>query len=149
MNSKDLKMSSRVGKISTVAGSGCGRLNEPGTVFFSICDLLIKWWSMATSSLQTTSLPTNLIRIFWTFFQGLCSYSIISLLKGLSTFNIYLFKKCKGIRLLWTLEQLEKKLYRKGYTFVYLPTYRGSSQSWIPIHKLRKDNSICYKIIGL
>ena len=52
------------------------------------------------------------------------------------------FKKCEGILLLWTLEQLEKKLCQKGYTFVYLPTSLGSNQSWIPIHKLRKDNSI-------
>ena len=53
-----------------------------------------------------------------------------------------LFKKCKEILLLWTLEQLEKKLYHKGYTFVYLPTSLGSNQSWIPIHKVCKDNSI-------
>ena len=50
MNSKDLKMSSRVGKISTVAGSGCGRLNEPGTAFF-LEFAIFKLWSMATSSL--------------------------------------------------------------------------------------------------
>ena len=59
MNSKDLKMSSRVSKVSTVAGSGCGRLNEPGTVFFSICDLLIKWWPMATSSQPKSNLKRN------------------------------------------------------------------------------------------
>jgi hypothetical protein len=75
-----------------VAGSGCGRLNEPGT--FSFGDGLWLLPNFKLVSVLDNLILTKEFNNIWRFFQGLCNFSI-SLLKGISL---------KFLQKLWAIE---------------------------------------------